>query len=264
MAIAFTEVSFSCEVSAEENGPLSIAWSGPTADLSPPNTTFQASTSRFLSVLTFNATDSTFEGNYNCTVRYDNCDASVTSAQASFSLIVPPTVTSGPPNVVVGANENVTLSCTSTITGNTSIAWEGPTPNLVGEESVGEEGVTSSLVLSDVNSTNGGVYNCTASNQAGGDSAAGVVFVQPVVDPVRVLGNFFDLTTITCVVQEFPPVNIRWEMKPAGSSVFQPLADETNPGYSFAIRDAGDIYRCVVNTTLFGEINSTTTVVICE
>ena len=257
MVPIYTEATFSCEVSAEEDSLLNISYIGPTP-LPLPDNTFQANSSSFLSVLTFNVTGAEFEGNYSCIAVYANCVTRVVSSPASFSILPPPVVISGPiPDVLASVNDDITLTCNSTNIGNISITWSGTKLGLVGVESVQEEVFASTLTLSSVDSTDGGVYTCSARNEAGEDSASGVVFVAPVVSPLARAG---DMVIFTCVVQEFPVVGIRWEVLNPDTGMFEPLAGETQRNLTFmrAFFSSGGSYRCVTNTTLFGETNSTT------
>ena len=266
MVPIFTEATFSCEVSAEEDSLLNISWSGPTSPLPLPNNTFQANSSSFLSVLTFNVTGTEFEGNYSCIAVYSNCLASVMSSQASFSILPPPVVTSGPiPDVLASVNDNITLTCNSTNIGTISFTWSGPRLGLVGMESVVDEAFTSTLTLSSVDSTDGGEYTCLAMNEAGEDSASGVLFVAPVVEPTRTLAAAGDMVTFMCVVQQFSVVGIQWEALNTDTGMFEPLANETQRNLTFSASFVnGGSYRCVTNTSLFGETNSTTAELIGE
>ena len=175
----------------------------------------------------------------------------------SVWILPPPNITLGPSDTLVSMGDSLTLNCVSTNIGSIQITWTGPNGDLSGEQVVGSDSVSSTLTLTEVDSNDGGEYTCVASNEAGVDSAVGVVYVRPVVSPTIGAASLGDMVDFVCVVQNNPPANISWE-RMDDSGVFMSLMGETERTLNFdliAYSDSG-FYRCVVNTALFGVLES--------
>ena len=250
-----------CNVTIRNTEEVDIFWTGPVGIL-PPLQTSQSNpeTNLVMSTLTVNLTNSSLEGSYNCTATYSNCSGSVTSNSSVLTILLPPSITSGPMEVgVVNISTNISLSCTATNFG-TVISWTGPHPNL---QSVtidsGTENVISTLDLSIEDVSYGGEYTCIASNAAGSDSASVVIFVIPEVVsvPPDLLISIGENVTLVCMVQDEPRGVITWE-KLNESGVFEVVENEAVANLTFSPVMFGNegTYRCVSNTSQFGELPS--------
>ena len=260
------EVTFSCVVNAGVEGTVTIMWSGPPdARLPPPYNTRQPSPQdhRVRSELTVNIANETFEGGYRCSARFDNCVGNVTSDVGFLSITPPPEIIKGPENQLVDRNSNVSLNCTATNVGNISISWTGPVSGLEGDETLSDtDNFISIVTVMEVDFENGGEYVCTASNEAGSVNSTAIIYVRPELTPVEVLTSAGMMVTLMCVVQDSPPGSVRWQ-KMNMSGLYDELTDETDRNLTFqpvAFGDEGS-YRCVVNTSEFGELTSPVSVI---
>ena len=253
-----TEATFTCVVNAGAGSTVDITWMGPVMSLPSPINT--PDDNFVTSNLTVNITSfTTFVGEYSCTASYSNCNGNITSSAAYFTVLLPPSVTQGPLDQVVDENDTIILNCTATNLGTVSISWIGPTPNLQGEVTMEDEMITSSLTLSEVNYLDGGVYTCTATNEAGSNDTISTLYVRPIVTPPLVLtSNVSSEVTLTCRVQDNPPATFMWGKMNSGGG-YETVLDESERNLTFSPVVFGNegSYRCVVNTAQFGEQIST-------
>ena len=79
------------------------------------------------------------------------------------------------------------------------------------------------------------------------------------VTPDRVTAVVNDSMVLTCMTQDPALGDIQWE-KMDGYGIFQPVDGEVGMTLTIdrVMYDSGGTFRCTVNTALFGELNSTT------
>ena len=253
-----TEASFSCVVFAGEEGNMvDVYWDTPL-ELSSPNNSVQGES--VISTLTLFATNDSFEGDYRCIAQFNSCSINVSSPPATFTIL--PTIITPLQDVLVTTGDNITLSCNATNFGSTSITWTGPSGALMGEQVTGDE-VSSSLTLTGVDSSDGGEYTCTATNEAGTDSSAAIVYVRPVVTPDLLTAARDQMVSLNCTVQDSPMANILWEkMDEFGAFTSLNVSDQILE-LTVEFGDMG-VYRCVISTALFGVLNSSTSLLTGE
>ncbi len=254
-----TEATFTCVVSAGEESTVDITWMGPV--MITPSSIFNTPDESGLvtSNLTINITSDMFEGEYSCNASYSDCIGNIVSSTAFFTILLPPDITEGPLEQVVNENDTVTLNCSATNLGTVSITWIGPTPNLQGVETMVDGMIMSSLTLSDVSYLDGGVYTCRATNEAGSsDDTSSILYVRPVVTPPVVRTSAGSEVTLTCRVQDTPPATFQWE-KNSTLGEYETVMGESGRNLTFMPIEFGNegSYRCVVNTSQFGEQIST-------
>ena len=246
---------------------VSITWSGPVASLPlPVNTPVPSQEDLVISNLTVNITGPSFEGEYRCIAQYTNCIGTTTSNPTNFIILLPPTISEGPVDQVVDVESNVSLTCTAnldTVNLNTvSITWTGPVTDPIVQEVTATDSITSTLTVSEVEINNGGEYTCTAGNEAGSDSASSILYIRPVITPAMILTSAGENVTLTCGVQDTPPGTFQWE-KMNLTGMFNPLANESERNLTLYPVEFGDegTYRCIVNTSQFGEQMSSLSVI---
>lgn len=244
-----TAATFSCVVRVEGNS-VGVVWEGPVDSLPPPILTIEGDLAT--STLTFTVTNDSFEGNYRCSAQYTDCTEPVVSAFAAFTILPPPEIILGPALTLATAADNVTFNCSSTNAGSINITWTGPNGGLSAEQVEMGDVVYSFLALTEVDSGVGGEYTCTASNEAGEDSATEVLYVRPVVTPGSRTANDGGMADFTCVVQDTPSSNITWERMDESGSFTSLGVTETTLPISVVFSSMGQ-YRCVVSTGLFDE-----------
>ena len=234
---------------------VNVTWSGPVASLPlPVNTPVPSQEDLMISNLTVNITSPSFEGEYRCTAQYTNCIGTTTSNPTNFIILLPPTISEGPVDQVVDVESNVSLTCTAnldTVNLNTvSITWTGPVTDPIVQEVTATDSITSTLTVSKVEINNGGEYTCTAGNEAGSDSASSILYITPAM----ILTSSGENVTLTCGVQDNPPGTFQWE-KMNRTGMFNPLANESERNLTLYPVEFGDegTYRCIVNTSQFGE-----------
>ena len=228
---------------------VDIYWDTPL-ELSSPNNSIQGDFVN--STLTFIAANDSFEGDYRCIAQFDSCSIDVSSPPATFTFL--PTIITPPQDELATTGDNITLSCSATNFGSTSITWTGPSGSLMGDQVTGDE-VSSSLTLTGVDSSDGGEYTCTATNEAGNDSSTAIVYVRPVVTPDLLTAARDQMVSFNCTVQDSPMANISWEkMDEFGAFIPLNVSDQTLE-LTVEFGDMG-VYRCVVSIALFGVLNS--------
>ncbi len=231
-------------------------WNGPTIPLFSSSEMF-TDDGHVISNLTLNITDESYEGMYYCIGSYPNCNASVISEPAFLVILVPPTILQMPTSIVVTAHHNVSLNCTATNIGSLNITWNQPEPSTE-SISIADSFKTNILLLTEVDVSSGGVYTCTASNEAGSMSAFIFLYITPVIEPNELLTNAGTNAILMCVIQQIPLGNITW-LKLNNSGYFDIIMDETESVYNFTQVEYGDegTYICQVNTLEYGLQEST-------
>ena len=256
-----TEATLSCQVRTEPGEQLrNITWEGPVSPI--PYPTMDEQNGIATSNLTVNLTTD-YVGGYHCIAQYRDCNVTVASFSGTLTILPPVQILLLPVDQLRIPGDDVNFTCVSTNDGTVSIEWMRPQGNLTGSRVDLEDNVTSILTLTGVESSIGGQYTCTASNEAGRDSATAVLYISPVVTPNRTRVNVNESVTLTCVVQDPALGVIQWE-KMAANELFQPLDNEQDRTLIIqTVRyDSGGTYRCNVDTSLFGMLISTGSILI--
>jgi hypothetical protein len=152
----------SFSVVATGTDPLSYQWSLNGTDLADATS----------STLTLTSVQTNNTGNY--TVVVTNVAGSITSAVATLTVIVPPTITTQPQSQAVTAGQSATFSVTATGTDPLSYQWSLNGAALSGATS-------STLTLNSVQTTDAGSYTVVVTNAA--DSAPSAVATLTVIPP---------------------------------------------------------------------------------
>ena len=242
---------------------VNITWSGPVASLPlPVNTPVPSQEDLMISNLTVNITGPSFEGDYRCTAQYTNCIGTTTSNPTNFIILLPPTISKGPLDQVVDVDSNISLTCTANFLDTVFITWTAPVTDLIVQEVTTADSITSTLTVNEVEINNGGEYTCTVGNEAGSNSASSILYIRPVITPAMILTSVGEDVTLTCGVQDTPPGTFQWE-KMNLSGIFNPLANESEHNLTLYPVEFGDegSYRCIVNTSQFGEQMSSISVI---
>ena len=113
-------------------------------------------------------------------------------------------VAADPPGVLSLGN-NVTFTCTAQGGPNNMFQWQKDGQELFGESQ-------STLTLTTVNATDGGLYTCAVTNAAGNDSSDITLNISPyfIVQPNDTLTNNGDSLTLTCGAEGFPDPVYQW------------------------------------------------------
>jgi hypothetical protein len=145
-------------VSATGAGPMSYQWKCNGTSLAGATT----ATLTLTNVQTNNA------GNY--VVVISNFAGSMTSAVATLTVLVPPTITIGPQSQTVSSGENVALSVVATGTGPLGYQWSFNDALLPGASD-------STLLLTNVRTADAGTYSVAVFNDAGSATDAAILTV---------------------------------------------------------------------------------------
>ena len=254
-----TEAVFTCIVLVRNiSEMLQISWSGPVTNLPAPELEVHPPLSQsYMSILTVNLTDSSLEGEYNCTASYLNCSTSVTSTSANLTILLPPAINQGPADVdVVSVGDSVSFNCSSTSHGNVSIMWTGPQTSLPSVTMISDIGVTSVLNLNITDTSFGGTYTCIAMNEAGNAvSNATILFITPEVTSNTSLADAGATILLTCNRQSQPQHDLQWEK--LNNNAYEVILGESSENLIIPVNfSSGGNYRCVVNFTDFEAISS--------
>ncbi len=231
-----SNVTFTCQ--AIGTAPLSYQWRFAGGTLGgATNTAYTIS-----NVQTNNA------GSYDCVVT--NVAGSATSSVAALIVNVPPNITTNPADVLGLAGIDCTFNCVATGTAPLSYQWRFGGVAISGA-------TTTTLTVSNPQSTNAGNYDCVVTNIAGmATSSVAVLTVtylpphitsNPISETVSVGGNTFFI----CLASGTAPLAFQWRL--AGNAI----AGATNTLLSITnaqSTNAGN-YDCVV-TNVAGSTNS--------
>ena len=159
--------------------------------------------------LTITNVQSTNAGNYSVVVT--NVVGSVTSSNAVLALLTAPTITAQPTNQTIVQGSNVTFSVTATGTAPLNYQWRFNTTNLL----IGA--TNSSLIMTNVQSTNAGNYSVVVTNVAGSVTSSNAVLtvnVPPLItqQPVNVTTNAGGNATFSVTVSNIStlPLSYHW------------------------------------------------------
>ncbi len=122
-----------------------------------------------------------------------------------YFLVVSPLITFVPENQNYNRRDNVTLSCSALGGPVLFYRWQANASYLVGENS-------STLMLSNVDASDGGDYTCVVFNSAGNTSATTSVFIMPyfTVQPDDAGSANGSSISLTCQAEAFPSPSYEW------------------------------------------------------
>lgn len=245
-------ITFECVIMPEPGSLVNVTWSGPD-----PLPSFETTSlgNMIRTNISFNVQNGSNAGlPYNCSANYFRCTARA-SASAIFTIIILPSIIELPQNHIGRyLSGNNTISCTATVTGALSISWTGPITGLVPMITTTMEGNRKSVLNFDLlQYSEGGVYTCTASNDAGSVSASAMLFVEPQIFsiPSDGLVRVGETAVLMCMVQDDQFVSVQWQ-KQNLTFEYVPGEIESNLTFSSIVFGNEGIYRCVVTTRNFG------------
>ena len=122
-----------------------------------------------------------------------------------FYFAVAPLVTFISANETYERGKNVTLNCSAIGGPDIFYQWQANGTDISWE-------ISTTLILSKVNASTGGEYNCIVSNSAGEDSASTFVFISPyfTTQPENRGGNNGFNVTLICEAEAFPAPQYQW------------------------------------------------------
>ncbi len=188
------------------------------------------------------------EGSYDCVV--SNVVSTATSAAATLTVRVPPSITGDPASQTVNPGDPVSFTVTATGTGPLGYQWRKGGMGLSGKTSA-------TLTLASCVAGDAGSYDCVVSNLAGTNTSAAATLTVRTVPSITtppasqtiVQGN---PVTFSVVAAGTGPLAYQWQR----AATNLPGATGTNYSIpSVALSDAGS-YRVVV-TNLAGTVTST-------
>ena len=110
-----------------------------------------------------------------------------------------------PADQTYSRGDNITLQCTSIGGPENAFQWLFDGEALAGENSP-------TLILSNVNATDGGVYSCMVSNAAGNSTDDTTVFIAPyfITQPVDTFGSNGTVVVLMCEAEASPSPQYQW------------------------------------------------------
>ena len=110
-----------------------------------------------------------------------------------------------PINNIFNFKDNATFTCSFLGGLNNTIVWRKNGQELVGEEDP-------QLFITDLSSSDGGLYTCTVSNAAGSGSDNTSLFVAPyfIEHPNEILSTNGTVENFTCLAEAFPEPTYNW------------------------------------------------------
>ena len=101
--------------------------------------------------------------------------------------------------------DNITLNCLAVGGPDIFYQWLSNGTDISGE-------ISTTLMLTNVNASNGGEYSCVVSNSVGGDSASTFVFISPyfTTQPENTGGSNGSTLTLMCEAEAFPSPQYQW------------------------------------------------------
>lgn len=179
---------------------------------------------------------------------------------AAMAASQPPSITQPPIDQVADHHNIVVLTCIARRYSTTTITWTGPV--FVADVAQTDTGMTTSsaATIYIVDTSYGGQYTCSASNQDGSTAASAILYVTPIPTPEVVLTRIGESVSVMCVAQSFPSGNFDWEAYTSAFARFITWAPGINRQtitFSPITVLHGTRYRCAVTTMEFGRVVST-------
>ncbi|MBL9166225.1 MAG: immunoglobulin domain-containing protein [Verrucomicrobiales bacterium] len=210
-------------------------------------------TSQTFSIAAVKATD---VADYSVTVT--NLAGSVSSTNASLTVIFPPTLTQAPTNLTVVVGESATFNVTATANAPLSYQWRKGTANILGATG-------SVYTLPVTKTTDAGSYTVVVSDRAGSvTSTAAVLTVKPAVLPVitqqptNQIVPLGQSATFVVAVNSRPSPTYQWSKNKVA------LSGATNAGFTLhgvSASDAGS-YTVLVKNSAGGVLSEAAELVV--
>ena len=297
--------SFTCTA---YGGPLAsspslvFTWRGPVGvDISNVETLAPVN-DRVTSVLTLVNVTVDYEGNYSCSVAYNDMTEIVSNSELatlggiskctfaytivevimstdhSFLAADPPDITEPPADTTEGRGNTTIFSCSAVGNGTLNVTWRLPTGEMVytGQDMVNVWSVNSSLTVVDITADDGGNYTCIVGNEAGETEATAVLTVRLYMSEEQVGLNTTNGTfeNITCVIEGFP-ISYVWKKMDdiilgSGSGMMMPEDNYSSVSTGRVLEfnpvvfgDEG-VYRCVASSDVGDDLVSDAVTVTSE
>uniref|UniRef100_A0AAR2KQZ6 Hemicentin 1 n=1 Tax=Pygocentrus nattereri TaxID=42514 RepID=A0AAR2KQZ6_PYGNA len=196
-------------------------------------------------------------GRYTCTAANV---AGSSSVDMSLTILIPPSIREGEPEVSVVENTQALLSCVAEGVPQPSLSWERegiPLTDSVGEYTILPSG---ELIIDTIQPVDAGSYTCVASNSVGQDSRTITLSVHTHPAFTELLGdvalNKGEQLLLTCGAIGIPPPKITWSFN---NNIIPAYYDHVNGHSELVIEhvskhDAGT-YTCVAENRV-GSIKS--------
>ena len=147
----------------------------------------------------------TFNTRYYSYIQYFSGDVCTIEYLSFITLVTPGNVNVTVDNIA-SQGENVAFTCTSSGGPDNSYEW------LMDNRKIENE-TSNSLMLLEVNSSDGGIYTCLVSNPAGNSTSSVTLYIEPYITTVPSEGERVeqgDAVTFYCDAEGFPAPNITW------------------------------------------------------
>ena len=189
-----------------------------------------------------------------------------------------------PSNVILSRRDNVNFTCTTDAGPNNRLIWfkrgqdQACCPGGLSADINGKHclciyflttdvfiiellndtslivGNEQTLVLTNINASFGGSYDCLVINDAGYGIDSSILFVVPyfVTHPQNVELEQMQTLTLTCEAEGFPSPSIKWEKMNRVTGMFEAISGENSTVFminSVAFSDFG-MYRCVASNVI--------------
>lgn len=169
--------------------------------------------------------------------------------------------------MITELDSTVIITCIAIGGGTLVISWN-TTANITlptAQEITGIDTLTSSLNLTEVDAAYGGEYTCTATNEAGIDSANASFYILPAIitQPVAILTNNGSVVSLQCQAEGFPEPSYQWQKRDFGGSVLSDISidveDAIRPTLEFTPVEFGDegLYHCVAFSLVGSDTSAT-------
>ena len=166
-----------------------------------------------------------------------------------------------PINTIFNFKDNATFTCTFLGGLNNTITWRKD-----GQERFSEK--DPQLFISELSSSDGGLYTCTVSNAAGSESANTTLLVAPyfIEHPREILATNGTVGNFTCLAEAFPDPTYNWrrtdgrairlivEGKNDSTLNFDPIMFGDEGGY-FCDATSSNVTRSSLGAILSGKFN---------
>lgn len=181
-----------------------------------------------------------------------------------FNLAVSPetSVQVSPINNIFNFEDNTTITCSFLGGLNNTIVWSKDGEDIDGESEP-------QIIITNVSSSDGGLYTCTVSNNAGSGNASTSLLVAPyfITHPSEVLARNDTVRSFSCLAEAFPEPMYNWfrldaqeirstvKGKTDSTLIFDPIlfGDE---GVYYCVATSNNVTRSSTAAILVGELPS--------
>ena len=158
------------------------------------------------------------------------------------------------PSNILSRGDNVTLTCSARGGPDNMFQWQRNGTDLPGEDQT-------TLQLTDIDATDGGVYTCVVSNAAGNSSMSATINIRLYFDmqPMDINAEAGQSHMLTCGAEAFPEPTIQW-FRDDGADFGMNVTGMNTSDLMFTpiqFGDEGDYYCTAISN---GESTNSTTV----